>query len=386
MSMFFGRQASGQYKESPNGDGDIAVVDMDSVWGPELLTEFRQRHPGKPIIALSVMEEHMEGVQVLRKPVRCQPLLDALDGCRRNLGARFMAPRAEQPIVVPAAISKPAPIANPMPPAPAPAPAPITTAEMPRPRKVPKLGGFDRVRTKISQAEELSIRQSHECCGAPGNSALDESDPRTFYQPAELLQGVVARALRDADREKMPVRLQLTGGKTLSVLPRSKVIATDVSDNMLRSLSIVRRDAAGVWGEMLAIPEFHLSYADGQTMTSIDQVMWKLALWSARGRVPAGTRLDEVVHLKRWPNLTRLLTVPQFARIAALWLHQDVSLRDTSRVLGMESRFVGAFYSACLALDLVASTRPQTVELVEQPKPSAKRGLLGRILRHLSGR
>jgi hypothetical protein len=118
----------------------------------------------------------------------------------------------------------------------------------------------------------------------------------------------------------------------------------------------------------------------------LDVLLWKLALWASRGRVPVGTDLEWPVFLKHWPNLTRLLEPPHATRIASLWAHQHFSLASSAATLGIPQRYVFAFFSGCAALGLAAPTRRAADVLVEpQAPPPAKdmRGLFRMLLRKL---
>ncbi len=47
-----------------------------------------------------------------------------------------------------------------------------------------------------------------------------------------------------------------------------------------------------------------------------------------------------------WPTLTRLASIPHALRIAALLYDHPYPLADAARLLGIEQRYVFAFYSA----------------------------------------
>jgi len=122
-------------------------------------------------------------------------------------------------------------------------------------------------------------------------------------------------------------------------------------------------------------------------------LIWSIAAWSSRGRVPVGTPLDHPVHLLHWPNLTRLSDIPGAMQISALWIKQPTSLLETANILGLPYRHVFSFYVACHALGLVhievAAQRPQVQVQINAQAPKAapiapeKRGLFSRMLSKL---
>jgi len=110
-----------------------------------------------------------------------------------------------------------------------------------------------------------------------------------------------------------------------------------------------------------------------------------VALWSARGRLPADTDPRAPVTLRHWPNMTQLLTVAPFLRIAALWSRRPLSIEQTAQTLAIEDRYVCAFYSGCHCLGLVQTEFTDTAQHPVVPMNNAgeRQGLLRRILNHL---
>ena len=120
---------------------------------------------------------------------------------------------------------------------------------------------------------------------------------------------------------------------------------------------------------------------------SAEAFLWQMALWTYRGRLPAGTAVHGRVYLARWPNLTRIPAVPQAARVASLWLAQAVSLAFTVEVLAVPQRYVFAFYGAAHAVGLAGQARRASDRLFqpEPPGPAASRPLLGVVSARLRG-
>lgn len=56
-------------------------------------------------------------------------------------------------------------------------------------------------------------------------------------------------------------------------------------------------------------------------------LMWQMGIWSCRGRLLAGIRLDTPLRLRHWPNLTRLAPLPHAVRIAAFGHARPPTLR-----------------------------------------------------------
>ncbi len=122
--------------------------------------------------------------------------------------------------------------------------------------------------------------------------------------------------------------------------------------------------------------------------TSIESLLWVTAIWAARGRFPRDLDPNKPVHLRHWPNLTRLTSTPHATRITALWSQDDYSLLDTAVLLGIDQRHVFTYASACQALKLLEYDRRQSTDSPRHPRksqaPHKHRSLLGRLLARMS--
>ncbi len=118
---------------------------------------------------------------------------------------------------------------------------------------------------------------------------------------------------------------------------------------------------------------------------SMESFMWLISLWSSRGRIQVGTEILKLVFLMEWPNLTRLASIPHTLRIAALLYDHPYPLADTARFLGIEQRYVFAFYSACKAIGLTNVSRRQ-IDYTFAPEPGPEpenKSILSKLLGRL---
>jgi CheY-like chemotaxis protein len=95
------------------------------------------------------------------------------------------------------------------------------------------------------------------------------------------------------------------------------------------------------------------------TSCELEAFLWKLALYTYRGRLPQGTDVQEPVYLRYWPNLTRLEPVPNGMRIASLWSRQPASLASLIGRLRIPQRQVFAFYAAANSIGLAGPATRQ---------------------------
>jgi hypothetical protein len=94
------------------------------------------------------------------------------------------------------------------------------------------------------------------------------------------------------------------------------------------------------------------------------------------------------VFLSRWPNLTRVLELPNAVRIAAIWTEQRLSLAFTAEILKIPQSHVFAFYGAAYSAGLAGpAQRSEDVVIAEAAvEPNSRRGLFAKILDRLRRR
>lgn len=216
------------------------------------------------------------------------------------------------------------------------------------------------------------------------------SEQQETFEPEHYLYGGLRRAWQLALQtgHQVELRWELPA---VRVCPASRRAATAMSDRVLRSIAvsrmkydIVELDDAAAWPTTLR-------------SEPVDQLLWRLAVWTSRGRLPAGFDRHAAVSLRHWPNLTRLLPTPHAMQIAALWTAGQWTLADTAKRLMTSTGDVHASLCAADAIRLlsidaapaaatqnrpVAAPAPATAA-PPQPATAAKAaapGLLSRIL------
>ncbi|MES9905024.1 MAG: hypothetical protein ABW168_20400, partial [Sedimenticola sp.] len=230
----------------------------------------------------------------------------------------------------------------------------------------------------------------HGCCGSREDIDLADAKARKalFYYPEDYLQGAFEIATDLASSSGSAVKLKVRGGKTLFFLPQAGTVLSDVSDRLMRALCV----QSGESGKDFVITKLKESeeslIADSKgEQCEIDPLLWKVTLWSSRGRVPVGTDLEGVVELDNWPNFTRLMVIPEFMRITALITQGEHSLVTVTESLGIAQRYVFSFYSACCALNLVSVDASAVAEKTGDRSVGDKKRhtMFGKILTHLRG-
>jgi hypothetical protein len=361
---------------------DLCIIDLDSVEGKNTLPRILEQQPGRPVVAMSVRDTEINEVALLRKPLGVGTLNQVIEGHVKALAEKMKTQEKnaaaqkpqQQAVSTPHIIAKSTPKTPPVPRQERPDPLPSSPAINLRRRALPSLSAQARIIRGSSNLIENT---------EPNIASLGDN---MYYKPSTHLQQILKTCIDQCRQDGLAVKLSLPDGKYIALIPDPEMAVTNLSDNMLRSRCLLPISQLQIRTIRLGPTEIRQMQNNIDIAQDIDFLLWKVSLWSARGRLPLGTHGDSVITLKQWPNLTRLLAIPEFLRIAALWAKTPVSVHKTIETLNIEARYVYAFYSACFALEL-AYAAPANDEHVEtmnkSDKPGAPKGILRRILQRL---
>ena len=343
-------------------DSVAAIFNLDQPQAAARLESYRRQYPDNEIIILSLKPPRAEDVIFVKKPFAMDDLLQALRQVqkreRRKAGQRNSQEMAH------AGISS------------------VTLKQPPKSRLAPITPVVD------FQAEKDKDRKF---CGSAEDVDLADARQRRaiFYSPGDTLQGHL-QAARGQARERgqaviMAIRYE-NEVDSITLLPASGRALMSLDDKKLAYLCSVPlycleirllRQNADKTAELE-------ENARRREAGSLDALLWKVALWSARGRLPAGTSLDAPVQLCHWPNFTRLHVTPGAFSIAALLHDKPMSLRLLLRLLAIPQRYLFAFCSAALALELLEVRQQGGQPAEARPRPAhPQRHLFGLIMQKL---
>jgi len=376
FTMFLQSSAKGLCEVVDDGSHQIVIIDLDAVDNARMWLDVRSQFTG-PAIVLSVREQSLVNAFWVAKPVKEDQFKLALGQAQKALSQP-----SSQPAAVPRSPQAPLPAkterqAEPIKPA-----IPTTKASAPTPEKTTTLTS-----SAAGGMNESLDEHTQTCCG----SLHDEVylDPRQreqlFFNSSDTLLGLLRQTMM-LTKEQGIARIAREGAHPLYVGYAQDFVSSPMHEAYLRALCARNIGDSPVKVELVDMDAKFIGTSDDARMRRLDNVLWKTALWSSRGRVERGTSLDAPVHLRAWPNIPRLMSVPDGLRIAALWVTQPTSLLDTARKLGVPHRFVFSFYTACQAFDLVEqlgvdvqSNSVHAAKAVSQEK----RGLFGNLLKKL---
>jgi len=346
---------------------EAIIFNMDSPNAMELWTAYRNEYPNKPTIVMALKKPDIDNIHFVAKPVRIEQLITEINSIRQEIEA--LKEEAEEMDIVLETTS----------------PDDVNTPTLTEKTEEPK--------TSVASFQELP-ELDHEFCGS--NPDIDLSNPKKqkniFYHSHDFLQARLQWAVETAKKEE--VALQITvkvnnDWKILIFLPQSQRIINSLSDFQLRVVCTAPKYCTEVKIRLYSSADSDSLEERANNHPSTEDInpfMWKVALWTARGRLPSGTSLTTPVKLKHWPNLTRLQNIPNIMRIATLLSDQPRPLPLVAKVLNIPQRHVFSFYAAMHSIKLaeaVSSGQEETIKTIVKNK---QRGLFGRILKRLTGK
>lgn len=336
-------------------DAEVDMIDADSVNAKTLLEQKQAENSVRPIIVLSLKEQNLENVLYVKKPVRTAEMLDALAKAEAMLTARQQS-----------------------------------SGNVQSSRKL-FINTDERKKTSKHQtAMHLDEGNFNAFMGSiPGLDVNDPKQfPKAFYNPKEYFQGYFQSACLIAQTKKQVLHLN-SGWKPLIIFPHNHEIWLDADDKQLRSFAGLPINNLSGEGMSLTPASAQVLSAENapEKFHNLDAFLWKLAVWTSRGRYPVALDICKPVFLKHWPNFTRLIVTPHALRISALLMAGPRTLPDIAEVLKIKPQYVFAFISAAYALGLIKQAKRQADEIIQPPvsKNNERQGLFSRIISKLRG-
>jgi hypothetical protein len=374
MEMFLQRNWSSECIVVPDDQAKLCILDLDGLEGGKLLQRQQSDYSDRPLIVLSVHDKSIDGARVLRKPLRTEQLRETIDDCRSKVlqqSIKITKAKAESERIV---RSEPTRVSA------------IRVTPESEQRYV-KSGKNQRRLSVPSAASQARIIQSS--CGNGGRGVENqdnESDTADYYNHQKNFQEILKSTIDSCRSQGKPAHLFFQDGKSITILPKSNQCLNAIIDSKLKPRCLLKLKSDQVQVLISEYSESQLLIGTDVIPQPLDALLWKVSLWSSRGRLPLGTTKDSAIGITQWPNMTRLLTIPDFIRIAALWSKKPRTLAETTEILNVETGYVYAFFSACHALGLIqyhSGYRKHGDAAESTTEKSANPGILRRILRRL---
>lgn len=385
MEMYLKGPCRGAAIVVDEAEANIDMIDADHPKARDILDARKATTPARPIILLSLQNLQLDNTYFIKKPVNVEQILAVLD----KINAVAHARKAIGGGVKPALESQP------------------KAPDLPEPAKLepPKKMAMDVYVNKSKTAEpfetephKASKHQSAMQLNEGGFSAFlgtltnidfdDEAQLLTAcYEPRQYFLGYVQSAYKTANLQSRVLQL-CSIWKPLTIFPETQEIWVDADDKQTRAFAGMPLGKGSVSKITLtAVDPVITIQRPEDKLQDMWAFVWKLAIWTSKGRFPIGLDIQRPVYLERWPNFTRLVITPDALRIAALLVQAPRTPLEVSGLLHVKPQYVFVFISACQAIGILKQSERQvdTVIAVEQTTKPKNKGLLSKILSKLRG-
>ncbi|HDN27696.1 MAG TPA: hypothetical protein ENG03_11500 [Thioploca sp.] len=359
LEMVFNGPGRGNYALVEQLESAQACIfDLDSLEGMNLWKDYRNRYPQMPTVILSLNHKDIAGTVYVQKPIEIDNLLKALNKIKRLIEEESAPKSGAQKVSVKSASVKP--------------------QQAPRDAKLA---------TEIAIEEEEEAL--HQYCGYAQD--INPDNPQGFlkfyYEPNQYLQGFFEKAFVIGQQlDSGGIMIEGLYTKMILMPKQNQILCgCEFNDSQLRTMTLLPLSNSHLRMTTLSEAEIILSQDDNQLIEQpLDKFLWRVALWTSRGRVPKGTDLYKKIVLLYWPNFTRLIVTPYALKISALWMVQPHSLLETAKILEIPQRYVFALFTAARAIQLAFVDRRIERRVSQSISTSgAKRGIFQRLLARL---
>jgi hypothetical protein len=214
----------------------------------------------------------------------------------------------------------------------------------------------------------------------PGFSSKAADTDTAVVEAASHLLHIVQRVV-DAQQN---TQISLPELGNITILPQSREYHADVNDMYEFSIA--------------PVANFEIKTLNSSELASISQpgkdikdLLWQLAFYIYEDSLIESCSENNVIQFSRWPNLTRLPTTPNTARICALLTRHPTSVTLVRRVLGIDKKEVNRIISAAFSAGIVntisrgpslVSSEPVVNEV--KPEQTQKSGLWNSLFAKIS--
>lgn len=177
------------------------------------------------------------------------------------------------------------------------------------------------------------------------------------FDPRQFLLGVLQKAIA----QKKDISVNHTGYGDLTVFTEQGEYHAEVSDlegfcrtpaSEFNVRELSNKESAGITQEK----------GIGR---NIDELMWQAGYFASQGQLMKGLSMTDVVHLKHWPNLTRLPNNFNSYQMAAMLTRHPTTIVFAHRVLKIPQSEINEFYTAAYCAGLAEMLNAPPVELAE---------------------
>lgn len=354
MFMFLQGPCRGKATIVDVEESDAEIIDIDQMNSKTILEGRIAKKSGKAIIVMSLDQVKMDGVFFIKKPIQAVAMMNVFaDVIKSNKDRRN------------------------------------------KDKRQTKVDGIESIKAKNNAGKAGLSMDNEFTSGFTIETGVKKSNNELAaytYDFRNCAQGYVQSGVKLATSKQVALKLKF-GWKTIIIDPTLQRIWIDADDNQtIKYIAI--ESTSGVITKANAAP-FDIKSNEhmlrSEMYQTIEEFLWKISLWTSKGRFPSGVDLNRNVFLTRWPNLTRMAYIPHSLRISALLTEKPMTLLAVAKTLDIPNEYVFAFFSAACALGIAGQHTAVNEEKVnsEVSKPkevtTEKKGLFGRIMNKLRG-
>lgn len=363
MLMYFQGACKGAAVIVEELDAEVDIIDTDTLLGKEALKKWGTRINLRPLIVLSKGTLKRENRLYIEKPIRLAKILAVFNEARKIIEEKDLekiVPKIQLETKVIATDNKKTII------------------------KTEEVKSFSKYTTA------MQLNETHFSAFIGLMTEINFNDEsqvlKAYYSPKDYYQGYVAAAFKMSKSKDRIIQLN-SNWKSLLIFPHSHEIWLDADDKQLRAMAALEMNKAT--GAKLTLTAANLELAmvkeKLEHFDDMDAFIWKLAIWTSKGRYPQMIDIKRPIYLQHWPNFTRTIITPHALRIAALLVIEPRTMLNVSEVLNIKPQYVFVFVSGAYALGLIKQPIKNPSKIVVHPTIILKKkpGLLNRILNKL---
>lgn len=222
----------------------------------------------------------------------------------------------------------------------------VATSDTASPQVAPKQPAPNKT---LLNDDEMVYR----CCGNLPDVDISRPDERRriYFSADGALLYWLPLAMKKARMSGTPV--EIAGlPRLFAFLPKSEQFYGDFGEELLLQYALSRFGFGEL--DLRERPDLDVKMPDAsgdkQTMDAADAMLWKVALWTARGRLTQGIDPEKVYKLKKRPDFDMMVEIPHAREISELWHERRLSAMDIVRILNIHQRYIFAYMSAVNAL------------------------------------
>ncbi|MEH6626739.1 MAG: hypothetical protein V7739_09850 [Motiliproteus sp.] len=205
-------------------------------------------------------------------------------------------------------------------------------------------------RIKLTSATEQEIL---DCCGnSPDlNLGVHGQRRRLMFNPEGQLLSLARQAIERAHQEQSSVAIDGLSKLHLVYQPECGRFYSGINEDFLAQMAHVRFQFGEL--KLRLLSEERIETIRQQTDFAYypaNQLLWKLACWSSRGRLMGGIDLDACYQLEQLPDSNVLIGLPHTEKLIELWQAGPRTAQQVMDRLRAEQRFVFPFMTAAWVL------------------------------------